>query len=92
MQRRVFSRELELEAVKLARDRGVAASQVSRDLDRAESVLRRWMRDLASDPGQGCPDHSRLKAEQQEIDGLHREVAKLHAERDIPKKRRSVVR
>ena len=42
MHRRVFSRELKLEAVKLVRDRGVAQAQAqaqaSRDLDVAESV------------------------------------------------------
>ncbi len=68
------------------RDRGVAVSQASRDLDVAESVLRRWMRDLASDPAQAFPGKGQSKAEQQEIDRLRREVAKLRAERDILKK------
>ena len=86
MQRRVFGREFKLEAVKLVRDRGVAVSQASRDLDVAESVLRRWIRDLASDPAQAFPGHGQLKPEQQEIDRLRREVAKLRAERDILKK------
>jgi transposase-like protein len=52
MQRRVSSRELKLDAVKQVRDRGVAVSQASRGFDVAESVLRRWIRDLASDPAQ----------------------------------------
>ena len=86
MRRRIFSREFKLEAVKLVRDRGVAVSQASRDLDVAESVLRRWMRDVASDPKQAFPGHGQVKPEQQEIDRLRREVAKLKAERDILKK------
>jgi transposase len=86
MQRRVFSREFKLEAVKLVRDRGVAVAQACRNLDVAESVLRRWMRDLAADPGQAFPGHGHVKPEQQEIDRLRREVAKLKAERDILKK------
>jgi len=49
-------------------------------------VLRRWMRDLASDPAQAFPGHGQMKPEQQEIDRLRREVAKLKAERDILKK------
>ena len=49
MQRRVFSREFKLEAVKLVTERGVAVAQAARDLDVAESVLRRWMRDVAAD-------------------------------------------
>jgi transposase len=86
MRRRIFSREFKLEAVKLVRDRGVAVSQASRDLDVAESVLRRWIRDVASDPKQAFPGHGQVKPEQQEIDRLRREVAKLKAERDILKK------
>ena len=86
MQRRVFSREFKLEAVKLMRDRGVAVAQASRDLDVAESVLRRWVRDVAADPAQAFPGHGQVKPEQQEIDRLRREVAKLRAERDILKK------
>ena len=86
MQRRAFSREFKVEAVKLVRDRGVAVAQASRDLEVAESVLRRWMRDLSSDPVQAFPGRGQMKPEQQEIDRLRREVAKLKAERDILKK------
>ena len=68
MQRRVFSREFKLEAVKLVTERGVAVLQASRDLDVAESVLRRWMRDLASDPARAFPGHGQMKPEQQEIE------------------------
>ena len=86
MGRRVFSREFKLEAVKLVRDRGVAVAQASRDLDIAESVLRRWLREAAVDPRQAFPGHGQVKPEQLEIDRLRREVAKLKAERDILKK------
>ena len=86
MQRRAFSREFKVEAVKLVRDRGVAVAQASLDLEVAESVLRRWMRDLSSDPVQAFPGRGQMKPEQQEIDRLRREVAKLKAERDILKK------
>jgi transposase len=86
MGRRIFSREFKLEAVKLVRDRGVAVAQACRDLDIAESVLRRWMRETEADPRHAFPGHGQAKPEQQEIDRLRREVAKLKAERDILKK------
>ena len=86
MQRRVFSREFKLEAVKLVTERGVAVVQAARDLDVAESVLRRWMRDVAADARHAFPGHGQVRPEQQEIDRLRREVAKLRAERDILKK------
>lgn len=86
MHRRVFSREFKLEAAKLVTERGVAVVQAARDLDVAESVLRRWIRDAATDTGHAFPGHGQVRPEQQEIDRLRREVAKLRAERDILKK------
>jgi transposase len=43
MQRRKFSREFKLEAVKLVRDRGVTMAQAARDLDLHINVLRKWV-------------------------------------------------
>jgi transposase len=86
MGRRQFSREFKLEAVRLVRERGVSVAQAGRDLDVGENVLRRWVRELAADPGQAFPGQGQMKPEQQEIERLRREVAKLKAERDILKK------
>ena len=86
MQRRKFSREFKVEAVKLVRERGVSAAQAGRDLDVHENVLRKWVKEFASDPRHAFPGHGQMKPEQQEIERLRREVAKLKAERDILKK------
>lgn len=86
MQRRKFSREFKLEAVRLIRDRGVAVAQAARDLDVHENVLRKWVREAKGDPQHAFPGHGQLRPEQQEIDRLRKEVAKLRAERDILKK------
>ena len=50
MQRRRFSREFKIEAVKLVRERGVSAVQAGRDLDIHENVLRKWVKEFGSDP------------------------------------------
>lgn len=86
MQRRKFSREFKLEAVRLIKDRGVAVAQAARDHDVHENVLRKWVRQLSADPQHAFPGHGQMKPEQLEIDGLRKEVAKLKAERDILKK------
>ena len=86
MGRRQFSREFKLEAVRLVRERGVSVVQASRDLDVGESILRQWIKELTADPGQAFPGQGQVKPEQQEIDRLRREVAKLKVERDILKK------
>ncbi|WP_239479487.1 IS3 family transposase [Lichenicola cladoniae] len=92
MVRRQFSREFKLEAVRLVKERGVSVVQVSRDLDVGENILRRWIKELTADPGQAFPGHGQVKPEQQEIDRLRREVAKLKAERDILKKAGGLLR
>ena len=86
MQRRKFSREFKIEAVRLVRERGVSVAQAARDLDVHVNALRKWVRQLVADPGQAFPGHGQMKPEQLEIDRLRWEVAKLKAERDILKK------
>ena len=86
MRRRMFSREFKIESVKLVRERGVSVAQAARDLDLHENLLRKWVKDFSSDPAQAFPGHGQMKPEQQEIERLRREVARLKAERDILKK------
>jgi transposase len=86
MQRRRFSREFKVEAVKLVKERGVSVAQAGRDLGVHENVLRKWVKHYGSDPVQAFPGHGQMKPEQLEIERLRREVTKLKAERDILKK------
>ena len=86
MQRRRFSREFKVEAVRLVRDRGVSVAQAARDLDVHENVLRKWVKELDADPAHAFPGHGQMKPEQLEIERLRREVTRLKAERDILKK------
>jgi transposase len=50
------------------------------------NVLRKWVMDHAADPVSAFPDHGVMKPEQQEIERLRRELARMKAERDILKK------
>ncbi len=86
MARRTFSREFKLEAVNLVSTHGVAIAQAARDLDVNDNVLRRWVKELGSDPAHAFPGQGQLKSEQLEIARLRKEVARLKAERDILKK------
>ncbi len=86
MERRRFSREFKVEAVRLVRDRGVSVAQAARDLDVHENVLRKWVKQFADDPLEAFPGHGKMKAAEAEIAQLKREVQKLKAERDILKK------
>ena len=86
MQRRKFTREFKVEAVRMTKDRGVSVAQASRDLAVHPNVLRKWAREMSVDPAQAFPGPGQMKPEQLEIERLKREVAKLRAERDILKK------
>jgi transposase-like protein len=86
MERRQFTREFKLEAVRLIKHRGVSYAQASKDLGVHPTQLRNWVKQLADDPQHAFPGHGQMKPEQLEIAQLKREVAKLKAERDILKK------
>ena len=86
MRRRKFGREFKIEAVRLVRERRVSVAQAARDLDVHETVLHRWVKQMASDPQHAFPGQGQVKPEQIEIDRLRKEVVRLKAERDILKK------
>ncbi len=86
MERRKFTREFKLEAVKLIQERGVTVAQAARDLGVLGTVLRRWVQECAADSQQAFPGQGQMKPEQAELARLRREIIKLKAERDILKK------
>ena len=86
MERRSFTREFKLEAVRLVKERGVSVAQAARDLEVHGNMLRKWIRDFEADPQHAFPGQGQMKPEQLEIERLRREVIKLKAERDILKK------
>jgi transposase len=86
MERRNFTREFKLEAVRLIKQRGVGYAQASQDLSVHQSQLRSWVKAFADNPAQAFPGQGQMKPERAEIARLKREVIKLKAERDILKK------
>jgi transposase len=81
--RRQFSRQFKAETIALIRSSGKTVPQVCRDLDLAESVVRRWLAQAEMDAGQR---DGLTTAEREEMAGLRREVRVLREERDILKK------
>ena len=86
MERRRFTREFKLEAVRLIKERGVSYAQASDDLGVHPTQLRDWVKKFADDPQHAFPGQGQLRPEQLEIARLKREVTRLKAERDILKK------
>ena len=92
MERRQYTREFKLEAVRLIKERGVSYAQASEDLGVHPTQLRNWVKQLADDPQHAFPGQGQMKPEQLEIAQLKREVLRLKAERDILKKPRPTSR
>ena len=86
MERRQFTREFKLEAVRLIKGRGVSCARAAEDLAVHPTQLRNWVKQFADDPKHAFPGQGQMKPEQLEIAQLKREVARLKAERDILKK------
>jgi transposase len=82
-QRRSFSKQFKAETVGLIRTSGQSIPQVCRDLDLAESVVRRWVAQAEIDAGQR---EGLTTAEREELARLRRAVRVLREERDILKK------
>jgi len=86
MERRRFTREFKVEAVRLIKDRGVSYAQASQDLKVHPTQLRSWVKAFADDPRDAFSGQGQMKPDQLEIARLKREVTRLKAERDILKK------
>jgi transposase-like protein len=57
MERRQFTREFKLEAVRLIKQRGVSYARASKDLGVHPTQLRNWVKQLADDPQHAFPGH-----------------------------------
>src|SRR4051812_38382736 len=82
-QRRTFTREFKVEAVKRITEQGRSVAAVARDLDLGESLLRGWKQALAAEGGRAFPGHGNLPAVEEEMRRLRAENKRLLAEREI---------
>ena len=86
MGRRVFTPEFKHGAVKLVLERGMTATQASRDLGLHVNVLRKWVKDAKENGASAFPGRGKQRPDDAELSRLRRELAKTKTERDILKK------
>jgi len=84
--RKSYSREFKLEAVGLITQKGYNIAEASRNLGIEYSVLRRWKNQFADDPQNAFPGKGKLKASDEQLRQLKRELERVKEERDILKK------
>lgn len=85
-QRRKFSREYKLEAVRRVIDGGEPATEVARALGLQPSMMYGWIRQLKAEAGEAFRGNGKLTSQDEEVRKLRRENAVLREERDILKK------
>jgi len=83
---KAYDREFKLEAVNMASEPGVSASEVEKRLGIGQGVLSRWKRQFKNEGKQAFPGKGHLKPEDEELRRLRRECERLRRERDILKK------
>ena len=83
--RRAFTTEFKAQTVRLVRESGKSVGAVARELDLAETAVRRWVQQAEVDAGQGRSGLLTTE-EREELGRLRRENRTLRMERDILKK------
>lgn len=86
MTRRKYTKDFKIEAVRLAEESDVPMFDVAQELGVHPNTLYKWRREYLADGGEAFPGHGKLKAGDDEVRQLRRELARVREERDILKK------
>ncbi len=85
-QRRTYTNEFKVDAVKLVTEQGYSVAEAARSLDISENLLRSWKTSFQAHGDQAFPGNGRLPAHEEESRRLRAEVKRLLMEREILKK------
>jgi transposase len=85
-QRRNYTREFKVEAVRRIAAEGKGLAEVARELGLGESLLRSWKTALVTEGEQAFPGKGNLPAIEEELRRLRAENQKLRMEREVLKK------
>jgi transposase len=84
--RKTYTREFKLEAVRLSMEEGKSGAAVAKELGIHRNLLYRWRREFFEDDTESFPGRGNLKASDEKILRLEREVERLREDREILKK------
>ena len=85
-QRRSYTREFKIEAVRLVTEKGYSVAEAARSLGIGENLLRSWKAAADKAGDQAFPGHGNLPAIEQELRQLRADNKRLLMERDLLKK------
>lgn len=90
-QRKTYTREFKLEAIRLAESGGRTISQVERELGLSQGTIFHWRRELRQQGTDAFPGQGHLPPSEERLRQLERENAILRQEREILKKAIAVI-
>jgi transposase len=84
--RRKYTREFKLEAVRLSEESEEPAAEIARQLGIHANLLYTWRERFLQDGEEAFPGHGKLRASDDEMRRLRRELVRVREERDVLKK------
>jgi transposase len=84
-QRKMYTREFKLEAIRLVETSGRPITQVERELGLSQDTIAHWRREVHRNGSEDFPGHGHLLPSEERLRQLERENAILRQERDILK-------
>lgn len=86
MSRIKYTKEFKIEAVRLSEESDVSVYDIARELGVHPNTLYKWRHQYLVDGEEAFPGHGNLKAGDDEVRQLRRELARVREEREILKK------
>ena len=86
MAQKKYDREFKLEAIRLASEDGVHATEVERRLGIGKGMISRWKHQFREQGDEAFPGTGHLMPSEAQVRDLQRENERLRRERDILKK------
>jgi len=87
-ERRVFTREFKLGAIRLVTEKGMSVIKAASSLGIREGLLRKWKAKWEAEGEEAFPGNGKQNSRDSEVARLMAENRQLRMERDILKKRR----
>ena len=85
-QRKSYSRQFKIDAVRLVTDEGYMISEAARNLGIHPNLLGKWKSQLGTELGDAFPGKGHMTSEKEELYRLRKENQRLRMEREILKK------
>jgi transposase len=85
-QRKQYDLEFKRQAVRLMQESGKSVNAIAADLGVTSKMLYRWRQAFEQEGEQAFPGNGRLKAEEEYVRSLERELEIARQERDVLKK------